>query len=713
MSEETERDSSAETEPEIPKRSPFTLRAVIYGCLIGTLYVFLAIYVSLKTGVTFIAGTILLGYIFLSIKGKYNPRENVVITSIAEGSVLVGTSVIASLPAIVIYSQMISERRLDPIFYLQNITGNWWGKLWYDTILSPELLITLGLFAGITGLFMLLPFKEQLLKLPWPQVVPIYRTIEGLGDVEEAKSRLLKGMGVAAAYTGVFTALGLSLRQNLFQFPTTPIYPGWFTTLKTWWSQALPRWQQTAYAFLAHGPLPDFLGISNSPLIGAMGYFVGWKRALVIFAGSVWSLIVWIIWEGGDRLANFGNHVMLPMIYYTSMGVLVAYLTWEFVKIGLRYREEQRKMQELSEQLIKAAAEGKIDAEQVAPYIAIQELGTFGKIKHSVSFAIASLRQQMSLMGRKILPMIFAIAIFIVGSILMFNVFNPFPNIFGYKVLDVPWPLTLGTAPLLAFSGWWFARAAGEAGFVVNYLTDTIVVPAIMIFSMNFPSIVIFTTILNTMQQSAGRFIGRVKVGRVLKVKDKIVTKAMLVGIVFGAFISGYIIMELYSVGGFGTTTFPAPAAAITGLFFMTVVELKNAWLGGGGGAAGAAGAADPTSAILQYVSDLFKPWYAQNWFVEQYGAVVFLAAGFAIGLVLAKFDWSPISLAVGLLIPPAYGFTMLLGGLLNFHVYRKYKEDKAKYYREEMKYQHALGGAATGDGVVQVFWILAMMFMF
>jgi len=55
----------------------------------------------------------------------------------------------------------------------------------------------------------------------------------------------------------------------------------------------------------------------------------------------------------------------------------------------------------------------------------------------------------------------------------------------------------------------------------------------------------------------------------------------------------------------------------------------------------------------------------------------------------------------------------MLLGGLLNFHVYRKYKEDKAKYYREEMKYQHALGGAATGDGVVQVFWILAMMFMF
>ncbi|MEM2985133.1 MAG: OPT/YSL family transporter [Candidatus Jordarchaeaceae archaeon] len=97
------REPSTETGSEISK-SPITKRAVIYGLIVGTLYVFLAIYTSLKTGVTFIAGSVLVGYILLSLRGKYNPQENVIITTIAEGSILVGVGVIASLPAIVIYS---------------------------------------------------------------------------------------------------------------------------------------------------------------------------------------------------------------------------------------------------------------------------------------------------------------------------------------------------------------------------------------------------------------------------------------------------------------------------------------------------------------------------------------------------------------------------------------------------------------------------------
>ncbi|MEM3526091.1 MAG: OPT/YSL family transporter, partial [Candidatus Jordarchaeaceae archaeon] len=98
---------------EAPRRSPFTKRAIVYGLIVGSIYVFLAIYTSLKTGVTFVAGVILVGYILLSIRNKYDPQENVVVSSIAEGSILVGAGVIASLPAIVIFSPRISEKGLD------------------------------------------------------------------------------------------------------------------------------------------------------------------------------------------------------------------------------------------------------------------------------------------------------------------------------------------------------------------------------------------------------------------------------------------------------------------------------------------------------------------------------------------------------------------------------------------------------------------------
>lgn len=726
---------------KIPKRSPLTKRAVVYGLIVGIIYVFLAIYTSLKTGVTFVAGVILIGYILLSVRNKYNPQENVVISAIAEGSILVGAGVIASLPAIVIFSPRISQRGFDWIFYLKNVNPPWTtlffsGENWYNSIITPELLITLGLFAGITGLFMLFPLKEQLLKLPWPGLVPTYRTIEGLGDIEMAKNTLLKGIGIGAIYTGIFTVLGVAFKQNLFQLPAASItsrWLSWFNTLKTQWLNYTDPLQQTIYQnlqypflWLTHGPLPDFLGISNSPLVGAIGYFVGWKRALIIFAGSIWSIIVWFIWEQGDRLANYGTHIMLPMIYYTSMGVLIAYLSWELViKSIIKYREEQKKMQELREQLIKAAAEGKIDAEKAAPYLAAEKMSKFAKIKQSINFATANFRENIS--GRKLLPLIISVVLFAAGATLLFNTSNPISqNMWGVKILDIPWYLTLGASPLLAFSGWWFTTAIGEAGYLINYLTDSLVVPAI-ILGANFPSIIIFITILSTWQQSAGRYIARVKIGRELKVKDKIITKSMLIGVIFGALASAFIIIQLYSWGGFGTPTFPAPAATITGLFFMSMVELNSslAWFNRLAGYISGA-TTGPLMAyqyILQSFSDLVKPWYAQSWFVGgtaaniiSIGAITFLLVGFAIGLILAKYEWSPISLAVGLLIPPYISATMFLGGILNYYVYRKHKgkrkADQAKFLKEEMKYQNTLAGLATGDGVTQILWILCTMFL-
>jgi uncharacterized oligopeptide transporter (OPT) family protein len=745
---------------EVPKRSPFTKRAIVYGLFVGVLYTFLIIYISLKTGISFIAGTMLFGYILLSIKGKYDPSENVVVTSIAEGSVLVGGGVIASLPAIVIYSSVISQKYYDPIFYLLNpIYSNltpiynflypinpyyasfFSSASWYTTVITPQLLITIGLFAGVAGLFLMFPFRNELLNMPWPGAVSIYRTIGGLGDVEQSKNRLLKGMGVAAAYTGIFTVLSTYFKQNLFLLPQTPVYPSWLTILKQFWLATLTPDQQTLWTYLTSSRLPNFLGIANQPLIMTVGYFMGWKRTLALFAGAVWSMIVWLVWEQASPLATYGTHIAQTMIYYTAIGVIGAFVLWEIIlKNALKNYEDQKKMRKLREQVIKDAAEGKIDAEQAAPYLAAEKMSRFAKSKQSMNAAIANFRKLTK--GKKISIMILSVAIFAIGTILIFSTNNPITqNIWGYKVLNIPWYLTLAASPLLALSGYVFTVSVGEAYTAANYLTDSLVVPAIILL-VNFPSIIVLTTILSTWQQSTGNYMARLKVGRVIKVKDSVVTKSLIVGIVFGAFVAAFIIMQLYEWGGFGTATFPAPAAQITGLIYLAVMQAYSATsyistlvaaTTTTSGIGLASFFSDPITwsvgmlfnagiipASLRpfsvQISNYFKPFYLQSWFIGTYptgyGWLIFGVAGFVIGLVLARYNWSPISLAVGLLITPAYSITIFLGGVLNYYVYRRNKANQTKYLKEEAKYTNVLAGVATGDGVAQILWILSQIFI-
>ena len=73
----------------------------------------------------------------------------------------------------------------------------------------------------------------------------------------------------------------------------------------------------------------------------------------------------------------------------------------------------------------------------------------------------------------------------------------------------------------------------------------------------------------------------------------------------------------------------------------------------------------------------------------------------------MSKLDLSPISFLVGVLIPPAYSFSIMLGGGLNYYVYRKNKENTEKYLEEDSRYQQALSGVSAGEGLVYLVWIM------
>jgi uncharacterized oligopeptide transporter (OPT) family protein len=680
-------------EVNIGKRSPITLRSIVYGSLVGVLYIFLAVYVSLTTGVVFIGGVTILGYILLSVRGRYNPEENVVLSSIVDGTVCVSAGVVAGLPALVIFA----------------------GRTLFYTPITLQLIFVISIFAGVLGLFLLLPFREQFLKMPWPQVVPLYKTIESLGADVTAKNRLLKSMGVSAAYVGGILSIGYAFNSDFTLIPSTQTLPNWWTRLvnfsKTWNQPLYNNLSniQNGYQFIGQAvspyPLPSFMGISNSPLIASIGYFVGWKRAAMIFLGSVYSVLVWVVFENQyfpepGRFASYGNHVNLPQIFYFAMGVLIAFLAWGFSK-GIRdWWNNRKKMQVLKSQ-IEIQNEYQ-DSQQKSEES--QTLTTLKPVSKPSKKAKKQAKQRRSIMREylrlavtKYKSVWVVLAIFLIVSYILFYLFQPFSN-----VQINPWFMLI-SAPAVLASSWWSALTLSETGFLSGFLTDLLAVPGILGFNINFPSLIVFFTLMTVMQTSAIRVIGWFKVGREIKVKDRTVIKSLLYGVVFGAVVGSLIIFLLYQTYGFGTSYFPAPTAAITGIFFLSILQFKTPVFSSTTSVA-------QNLVIIQYSQQIYQYFFQP--YVEplvKYYPYIFFIVGFGIGLALSKFDLSPISFLIGVLIPPAYSFTVMIGGGLNYIVYRRNKKNPEEYAEKESRYQQSLSGVSAGAGLVYLVWILAM----
>lgn len=693
------------------KRSPITLRSIVYGSMIGVLYTFLGVYVSLKTGMAFIGGMAILGYILLSIRGKYNPKENVVVSAIVDGTACASAGVVAGLPAIIIFA----------------------GRTLYNTPINFQLIFTILIFAGVLGVFLLLPFREQFLKMPWPHLVNLYKTIEGLGAEAETKNRLLKWMGVSSVYVGGVLSFGYLFGSDLTLMPPTGTLPNWWTRLiyldkkvldfsvypslftlnpdpYTWnlnvynTLSSIESYYQFVGQAMSPSPLPSFMGISNSPLIASVGYFVGWKRAAMIFLGGVYSVLIWALfenqpWQG--KFVNYGTHFSLPQIFYLAIGVLIAFIAWGFIKGAIDSLNTRRKMKALAKQM---PAQGEEQTNSQIKSIKCKTASTLtpvpsfpGQVKKQIKLTRPIIKDWIHLAFTRYKSVFVVLALFLVGSFLLFYVFQPFYNVTINPLF------TIVSAPAVLLSSWWSATAISETGMPVGFLTDLLAVPGILVFDINFPSLIVFFTLMTVMQTSALRVIGWFKVGRELKVKDRTVLISVLYGVLFAAFVGSAIISLLYQTYGFGNSYFPAPTAAITGIFFLSILQFKTPIL------QPSTMFANGGLAIFQY-SQLFYQYIFQPHtepFVRYFPHIFFIL-GLIIGLALAKFDLSPVSFLVGVLIPPAYSFTMMFGGGLNYYVYRKNKnKPKEEYAEKDVKYQESLSGVGAGEGLVYLIWIM------
>lgn len=646
---------------------PLTKRALSTGIIVGIIMTFLGIWLALKLGVVFLVGAEMLGAIFLTVKGRYTPEENTISVAIANSSAMVSIGVLITFPAIAIF---------DPTNPLFNMSSPL-----FDPVISLSFIIVVTGISAIFGILLLAPFRDRFEHEAWPQVQPQAYTIKSIGGDREAKKAVGVGLGISAAWVGTTKiAEGLS-GTDLSSFPhaLSPVIPA---------ASAIPNW----------------IGISNSPMMVGIGFFVGWKRSLVIALGTLISLLIWIFLEGASPATLFESHIKRPEILYIALGLFVTVMAGDFLSgrgNDEMTPEEFEEKTSVDVQEIDGAViiETPIKTRDLQTKLRVkEELFSIEMFREEVREIIADPRGYLKSRRGQIPPWIAFVSLimFLIVGITIFTVLAPF------NMDPIPALLFLIGTPIAMISVYFTARAISETGMLAGYITDIVAIPAIILFRVGFAVITTFMSMLGALQDAAIALLVHLKLGRLTNVRGRDILKAVFVGAMLGTTIGSFITFTLFETyGGFGGTDLPSPAAQ---LFGFLIISLQG--IGGIDGV------------FMLPGMNRFPGVHPILAFAYLFS---FAIAGFLLGRELNKRGLSPMSLVIGVLIPSATAVAIVLGGYINYRV-KKNTEPEEPLTNENAiqqqielqdtnysKMSRILSGIVAGEAVITVIWVLSI----
>ncbi|KAK3936231.1 OPT superfamily oligopeptide transporter [Diplogelasinospora grovesii] len=274
-------------DPSIPhEANPLTVRAVVVGCILGSLVSASNLYLGLKTGFTFSASMFgaIFGYGILKffdkagrvpiIGGIFGPQENSIVQAAATGAGGIAGIFVAGIPAM----------------YQLGVMGE--GR-------SPRqdigAIFTITLVCSFLGLFFVTPLRKffiihvaRELKLMFPTPTAVALTIRSMhagaaGSIEAVKKLKAMGLSFGAAFIHrvvSYYAVGILYDWHVFTWiHIWSGYTSWALNIESWgWYM---EWT------------PAFIG---------SGILIGLNPAISMFAGSVlaWGII-------GPLLVHYGE----------------------------------------------------------------------------------------------------------------------------------------------------------------------------------------------------------------------------------------------------------------------------------------------------------------------------------------------------------------------------------------------------------------------
>ncbi|MFW9926427.1 MAG: OPT/YSL family transporter, partial [Candidatus Thorarchaeota archaeon] len=263
--------------------------------------------------------------------------------------------------------------------------------------------------------------------------------------------------------------------------------------------------------------------------------------------------------------------------------------------------------------------------------------------------------------------------------------------------LRIHWLLFILGTPLALVSAYFTARAISETGMLAGYISDIVAIPAILFFKVTFSAITTFMGMLGAVQDAAIALLVHLKLGRLTNVRGRDVLKAVFVGAMLGTTVGSLITFQLFSTYGFGSSDFPAPAAQLFGFLVTSLEDIGLGQLPG---------------------LDLI----AGNEIVAFIYLFVWATCGFLAGRELNKRGLSPISLVVGVLIPPATSVTILIGGYINYRIKQQQiplvkipdhtPQQIEVYEAGYSSTSRILSGVVAGEAVITVIWVILIAFL-
>lgn len=550
-----------------------TKRVVILGFLLGVLYTFLGIYLSYKVGVIALGGIFLLGYILLQLTGKYNYKENIILIIIVTSCLLPAFEISDNIAALVIYKGEASRQ----------ITS------------SFPLLFFLALIGSLLGTFLLMPFKDQFLKLRWPFVQPTAQMVKAIGG-DKGEKKMAFGSMFVSALIAFGTTLG-KLRTLTLPF------------------------------------LPSFIGFEVSPMMAGLGFFISFVGFALLMLGAIYSMGVWFFSEGAKPDLLFTKHIMHPGIFSFAIGIMV---TTALIGIALN--------------------------------------------RKAFVDAFRSFRRTSNENYKSVVPtwMTLASMILLPPAVLLGLYF-----IFGYFqiALEIFYVVAIGV-PIVLVAAFFVAMAMGETGFSTSFSVDMVLVLSVLFFAPDIAILLLGFSVLNAFEMSSTRTMRSLKLGSLTEISEKDMLKTILIATIPGAAIgAGTIWIFINIFGGLGTNKFPCPTALITGGYIFGV---REAIVGGS----------------LPEMYDLR-----------------FILAGIIFSIIFSYFQskknirgFSPITFAVGMLIPSTYILPMSLGAALDIYLRKKYNKDVKAHGVARTKWTIITSGLFAGEGVILMLFSFASL---
>jgi hypothetical protein len=638
---------------------PMTKRAMVTGIIVGTIITFLGIYLNLKIGVVYFIGAEMLGAIILGTMGRYTPEENTIVVAIANSAGLISVGVLVTFPAIAIWLPTI-----DPAL-----------SVLVDQIITIPFIMLVIAVSGIFGIVLLLPWRDTFEHEPWPQIQPQAETILALGADPSSKKAVLTGMAASGAWMGATKIAEEVTGASL---------------------EALPN--ALAPAIPAAGLVPEWIGVSNSPLIAGVGYFVGWKRVLIIAGGSVISLLVWILLEGASPI-QYGDHLHRAEIIYMVLGIFAAVIAKDFLSSRI---DDKLKPDEFSRLLEKRIStnEDQDESQDLHRFIdgphKTRDIPKLMRVQQEL-FSIEMMKEEIREIAenpraylrsrRGQLPSWVAfvsLGLFVITGIIIFWFLTPFPQ------LRISWLLFVLGSPLAMVSAYFTARAMCETGMLAGYISDIVAIPAIIFFRVTFQAITTFMAMLGGLQDAALALLVHLKLGRLTGVRGRDIVKAVFIGVILGSLVGSIVTFGLFKNPGFGGSELPSPAAQLFGFLVISLTELGAFQLPGIGDLPG----------VHPFLAFLYL--------------LIFAIAGFLAGRELSNRGYSAISLAVGVLIPPATAATMLFGAYIKYRTEKKHgivasPIDGCEPPTEQVRSRitQVLSGVVAGEAVVTIAWVM------